>query len=78
MKEYIKYIKNAAIVLREEDDWMSFKKIMLQSLPSAMRKRFSTRNPKTKKQSLNEFEKDMINIYFSETGIFLKFKERNE
>ena len=51
---------------------------MLQSLPSRMRKKFSTRHPKTKKQALNEFEKNMIDIYFQETGIFLTLREKDE
>ena len=65
MEEYRKYIQTAAKLLQGENSWMDFKKIMLQSLPSYMRKKFSTRHPKTKKQALNEFEKNMINIYFA-------------
>ena len=78
MEEYKKYMKTAAKVLQGDNDWMDFKKIMLQSLPSRMRKKFSTRHPKTKKQALNEFEKNMIDIYFQETGIFLTLREKDE
>ena len=64
MEDYIKYMKVAEKILQGETNWMDFKKIMLNSLPPAMRKKFSTRHPKTKKQSLNEFEKNMIDIYW--------------
>lgn len=78
MEEYRKYMKTASKVLQGENNWMDFKKIMLQSLPPYMRKKFSTRHPKTKKQALNEFEKNMINIYFEETGIFLTLRKKDD
>ena len=78
MEEYTEYIEFASKVLKENDDWMNFKKIMLQTIPPKMRKKFSTRHPKTKKQSLNEFEKRMIDIYFSKTGVKLMLGEKNE
>ncbi len=57
-----------------EDDWMVIKKLLLRSLPPSMRKNFSTRHPKTKLQSLNEFERDLIDIYKGCTGIELRIK----
>ena len=78
MKEYIDHLKTAKIIMEENSSWMDFKKIMLRSLPSRMRRKFSTRDPKTKKQSLNEFELSMIDIYFQETGILLKLEEKND
>ena len=71
MKEYKSYINIAASVLNGHGDWMDFKKIMLRTLPPKMRKNFSTRDPVTKKQSLNQFEKKMIDVYFKETGVKL-------
>ena len=77
MKKYIDYLNTTARILGSDDGGMDFKKIMLRSLPSSMRKKFSTRDPKTKKQSLNEFEVKMIDIYLKKTGILLKL-ERND
>ena len=40
----------------EVSSWMDLKKILLISLPSSERSRFSTRNPTTKLQALNQLE----------------------
>jgi hypothetical protein len=72
MEEYRGYMKAAFMVLETNRDWMDFKKTMLRSLPSKMRKKFSTRDPKTKKQTLNNFEQQMIDTYFCETGVMLR------
>ena len=58
----------------KDDDWMLIKKQLLLSLPPALRKNFSTRHPKTKKQSINEFEVSVIDIYEGMTGIRLRLK----
>lgn len=78
MEEYIGYMKVAFLMLEESHDWMDFKKVMLRSLPSKMRKKFSTRDPKTKKQTLNNFERQMIDIYFCETGIRLRLESNHD
>ncbi len=78
MEKYNNYLNIASKVLGSDDDWMDFKKIMLKTLPSSMRKKFSTRDPKTKKQTLNDFEIKMIDIYFKKTGILLKLEENND
>ena len=59
----------------QDGQWMPVKKYLLLSIPSEMRKMFSTRDPKTKKQSLNEFEKVVIDIYEDLTGIGLRLYE---
>lgn len=46
------------------DDWIIIKKELLKSLPSNYRKMFSTRDAKTKKVSLNEFERQLVDIYY--------------
>jgi len=51
---------------------MELKKLMLVSLPPADRSNFSRRDPKTKKQQLNEFERKLIDNYCSRTGTMLK------
>ena len=50
------------------DDWLSMKKYLLRSLPADVRSHFSTRDPKTKKQNLNEFEIEIIKRYKKLTG----------
>lgn len=75
MEDYKSYIDLAARVLGNQDGWMDFKKIMLRTLPSKMRKNFSTRDPITKKQSLNNFEEDIIEVYFEKTGVKLILEE---
>ena len=60
------------------DDWVTIKKQVLLNLSPALRKKFSTRDPKTKEQWLNNFEKDMISYYKSITGIDLILRTLNE
>ena len=52
----------------ETNDWMVIKKLVLRSIPPALRTNFSTRHPKTKKQSLNEFEMIVIDWWEARTG----------
>ena len=59
----------------EGDNWMLVKKQLLLSLPSSLRKNFSTRHPKTKKQSINKFEASLIDIYEGMTGVKLRIKD---
>jgi hypothetical protein len=63
------------------DDWVMIKKEIMKGLPPAVRKNFSTRDPKTKEQTLNKFEIELINYYCKVTGISLKLRtlaERRE
>ena len=46
------------------DEWIIIKKELLKSLPSNYRSMFSTRDSKTKKVSLNEFERQLVDIYY--------------
>ena len=76
--KYDSYIDLAAKVLGKQDSWMDFKKIMLRSLPPKMRKKFSTRDPVTKQQSLNQFEERVIESYYRKTGIKLILGKKHE
>jgi hypothetical protein len=85
LKNYLQHLKEAANIskaaLNNTDDWVTIKKIMLRSLHPDLRKSFSTRDPKTKEQWLNEFEKQLIIKYKEITGITLicrPLKERRE
>lgn len=44
----------------EDDNWLVVKKYILRYLKPEYRRMFSTRHPKTKKHSLNNFEKYII------------------
>ncbi len=78
MDEYKGYMRVAFLMLEDSRNWMDFKKVMLRSLPPKMRKKFSTRDPKTKKQTLNNFERQIIDIYFCETGIKLRLEDNHD
>ena len=56
------------------DDWVEIKKQILLGLPSNLRTSFSTRDPKTKEQSLNNFEKQVIKYWKEKTGVDLKLR----
>jgi len=60
------------------DDWMVIKKELLKMLSSQDRMYFSTRDPVTKKQSMNNFEKIVAEKWYIKTGIYPIFIERNE
>lgn len=84
-QDHLSALKEAAIIskaaLNNTDDWVTIKKIMLRSLHPDLRKSFSTRDPKTKEQWLNEFEKHLVVKYREITGITLicrTLKERRE
>jgi hypothetical protein len=59
-------------------DWITFKVMLMRSLPWQLRLDFSTRDSKTKKQSLNEFEHKVINKYYKLTGIKLEIKSKEQ
>ena len=71
----INEVRDAAPVMGDNDDWMVLKKFLLLQLPPKMRTLFSTRHPKTKKQSLNEFEEALIAFYEELTGVKLSIKQ---
>jgi len=54
------------------DDWIIIKKELLKSLPPNYRRMFSTRDAKTKKVSLNEFEQHLVDIYYIRFDKLLK------
>ena len=60
----------------EISKWMDLKKLLLVSLPSPARKNFSVRDPKTKRQQLNDFEHWLIDNYNRQVGIKLRFRKQ--
>lgn len=57
-------------------DWKVLKKELLRLLPPDQRKLFSTRNSRTKKQTLNDFEKSVIERWKEITGSCLYLEEQ--
>ena len=58
------------------DDWIIIKKELLKQLPPNLRMLFSRRDEKTKKHSLNMFEKEIIDYWERLTGITLIIKDK--
>jgi hypothetical protein len=70
-----KEIEDLAEILGDSDDWMALKRLLLLQLPPKLRTNFSTRDPKTKEQSLNIFEREIIKYYKKLTGVQLVLKQ---
>ena len=56
-------------------DWLIIKKQVLKRIPSDIRSKFSTRDYLTKKHTINEFEKSLIEFYFDNYKINLKLSK---
>lgn len=74
-KRVIEELEMISQLAGQEQDWMVVKRLLLLSLPSRMRTLFSTRDPKTKRQTLNSFEKELIELYNDMTGIRLRLND---
>jgi len=59
----------------EGTDWLVVKKYIVRYARSENRKNFSTRHLKTKKHTINEFEKKLIDIYKQKYNIKLVLDE---
>jgi len=59
-------------------DWLVVKKYILKFSSPKHRKFFSTRDHKSKKQSLNDFEISLIDFYESKFGIRLCINEEKK
>tara|TARA_A100001515_G_C4534696_1_gene198105 strand:- start:83 stop:355 length:273 start_codon:yes stop_codon:yes gene_type:complete len=73
--EEIKFVSTFA---KDCDDWVTIKKEVMKNISPRLRKNFSTRDPITKNQHLNEFEKQLINYYRDITGITLVLRTLSE
>jgi hypothetical protein len=58
------------------DDWLLVKRELLVLLPNHERQRFSRRHAVTKQQTINEYEKILIDMWFEMTGARLMIHER--
>lgn len=59
-------------------DWIVIKKELLKTLSPTDRMYFSTRDPMTKKQRMNEFEKVVAERWYQKTGNRLIFNHHDE
>jgi len=59
-------------------DWITIKKELLKTLSPADRRYFSTRDPLTKRHSINEFEKVVMQKWHQTTGNRLIFMGHDE
>jgi len=60
------------------DDWLTIKNEMLLYLPSGIRHMFSTRDPITKKQRTNDFERALAKRWSVLTGRAVVFMSDDE
>ena len=77
-KRIIEQIEFVASYAEDCDDWVTVKKEVMRGIAPILRKNFSTRDPKTKEQWLNNFEKELITYYSNLTGIDLIVRTREE
>ena len=73
VKEAVAFVHSYAGGITE---WKVLKKELLRLLPPNQRKLFSTRDPSTKKQIVNDFEKSVIGCWKEITGSLLYLEER--
>jgi hypothetical protein len=62
----------------QEDNWLVFKKYILRYSHPDIRKKFSTRNDKTYKHTINSFEKSFIKFCFDNYNIRLTLREEDK
>ena len=65
IEEALQFVSTYA---KEENRWRVIKKELLRALPIDERKKFSTRDSKTKFPNFNEFEKIVSERWFEITG----------
>lgn len=56
------------------DDWIVIKKELLKALPTEHRTLFSTRHPITKKQQINDFERQIAAQWSKMSGRMVIFR----
>lgn len=59
----------------EGNDWLVVKKYLMKYLDPRIRKLFSTRNSKSKKHTISDFDQKIIDIYYHKFGVRLKLDE---
>ena len=57
------------------DDWMEVKILLIRYLPPALRADFSSKDSSNGKSYLNEFEQEIVGMYYRMTGVKLRIKD---
>ena len=60
------------------NDWLVVKKYILKYLNPTYRRRFSTRDEKTKKHTINDFESSLIEYYQQQFNVRLELDEEKK
>jgi len=60
------------------NDWLVVKKYILKYLNPTYRRRFSTRDEKTKKHTINDFENSLIDYYQQQFNVRLELDEEKK
>ena len=60
------------------NDWLVVKKYILKYLNPTYRRRFSTRDEKTKKHTINDFESSLIDYYQQQFNVRLELDEEKK
>lgn len=75
-KDRIIYV--SSFVQNTTDDWVRVKTEIVKLFPPKERKLFTRRHYSTKKHSINDFEKEVIKFWKSQTGIELVLAEEDK
>ena len=78
IEEDIKVILEEINCVYKEKDWLVVKKYILKSVSPQKRKNFSRRNYLSKKHSINNYEKTLIEYYEKKFNIKLELKEKDK
>mgnify|MGYP001410532036 CR=1 FL=1 len=62
-------------VFLEDNSWLKLKKYLLKSISPEERKKFSKRHYNSKKQVINDYEKNIIDLYFNKFNVKLVLKD---
>ena len=71
-------IEEVAAYAFECDDWVTVKKEIMKGCPSSLRSLFSRRDPITKEQIPNDFDRSVISRFEEITGQSLKIRTLDE
>ena len=78
IEKEIKDILEEINIVYKEKDWLIVKKYLLKSLSPQKKKKFSKRNYLSKKHSINEYEKSLIEYYEKKFNIKLDLKDKDK
>jgi len=75
--EEIKELVEELFFYYKDDNWLTVKKYLVRYLHPNLRKKFTTRHPKTKKHTINLYEEEIIKYYYKEYNILLRLYDED-